>query len=126
MAKHAPRPIDRRDANVAMARAAADEASLDAWLAHLSAEAAHARLDEVERAGVKIRKAMGQCAYDIGGLEYRRNLAISRGRWCSLGCYGVAVGAAIGGAFFEPLLVVSIAMACMGATLHITSVALEV
>lgn len=126
MAKHRPREIERPAVLASMARRDADEAALDAYMAHMSAEAAHERLDEVERAGVKIRKAMGQCAYDIGRLEYRRNLAISRVRWCSLGCYGVAVGAAIGGAFFEPLLVVSIVMASMGATLHITSVALEV
>ncbi len=58
MAKHAPKPIDRRDVNVAVAKAAADEASLDAWWAHLSAEAAHDRLDMVEEAGVKTCKAM--------------------------------------------------------------------
>ena len=74
MAKHAPRPIDRRDANVAMARAAADEASLDAWLAHLSAEAAHERIDAVEEAGDKTRKAVSEVERLMWELDERRVL----------------------------------------------------
>ena len=112
--KHKPKPV--RGAATALAESR--QASHEALVAELMAKRATAD------AAMAI-EAASQCAYDIAGLEYRRNLAISRVRWCSLGCYGVAVGAAIGGAFLEPLLVVSLVVACMGATLHITSVALE-
>ena len=108
MAQHRPREIERPAVLASMARRDADEAALDAYMAHMSAEAAHERVGWMEDDLEAIRTAMAAHAVEHGKMASGAAFLGS--------CAGVAaLGLAVVAAFFTPAI--ALAVAALGAAM---------
>lgn len=108
---------------VSTAQDEAREAAHEALVAELMAKRATADAARALAAAEPLEGRVRDLERDARWLAYGRAETLSRARWCAMGCYGVALGLGVAGAFVSPLEALAAAALGAGAALHLWAAA---